>query len=184
MKKLILLIFTIIMAACSKSKDEDSIKGLDLSGTWRTTGVECYDSSLENLTAKGIISSGSPVGTLNIKGNQLTSEGTNGSCKVSYVRKVIANLKSGSATNGYGTGMLGATTVNINTGSSCTGVTTFTMSLGSITPSTLSSTFSQNQSIAEQSFEFLINEPYLLLTSLIQVVGSTTDICFIVQEKL
>lgn len=162
-----------------------TIEGLNLTGTWRFAGVECHDSSFQNITAVGIPSSGSSVGTISIQGNQLTSEDLgSGSCKVVMSRRIVANLLDGNANGGYGTGTFGATSASVSPTSSCSLSVSFDMAQGSITPATLNSSYTQSQSVAQQSFEFLINPPYLALTSLIQVVGRPTDICLLLYQKL
>lgn len=162
-----------------------TVQGLDLTGVWRFIGIECYDSSFQNLTAAGTASASSAVGTSVVAGNLLQSEDVgNGGCKVTLSRSIVANLQAGNSSGGYGTGTFGATTAAITPGASCTLETSFDMALGSVTPSLLSSTYNQGQALPAQNFEFMINPPYLGLTSLIQVVGRPTDVCFLILQKL
>jgi hypothetical protein len=191
-RTMMILGLTTLLMACSGgggSGDGGSggttIEGLNLTGTWRFAGIECYDSSFQNLTAVGTPSASSSVGTNSIQGNQLASEdlGT-GSCKVLMNRKIVANLQAGDANGGYGTGKFGVTTASTTPSSSCSLSLSFDMISGSITPATVNSTYTQGQSLPEQSFEFVINPPYLAFTSLIQVVGSPTDICMLIYQKL
>lgn len=162
-----------------------SIEGLNLSGTWRFAGVECYDLNTQALTAYGSPSGGSSVSTEVISGNNLSSEDLgSGSCKVTMSRRIVANLQSGTATGGYGTGTFGATTAATSPGASCSLSVTFNMAQGNINPLTLNSTYTQGQNIPQQSFEFLINTSYLAITSLIQVVGRPADVCFLVYQKI
>ncbi|MBX2988321.1 MAG: hypothetical protein KF802_10540 [Bdellovibrionaceae bacterium] len=192
-KSVMSLVVTVCLTACggggfgggSGGSSETAIEGLDLSGTWRFAGVECYDSSLQNPTAGGIPSTSSPVGTSVIKGNQLISEDLSlGTCKISMNRRIVAKLQAGNASGGYGLGKFGATTASVTPGSSCSVSTSFDMITGNITPTTLSSTYTQGQLVPEQDFEFLLNPPYLAFTSLIQVVGRPTDICFLIMRRL
>lgn len=184
------LIVLPIATACSGSgggetNNNSIVSGLDLSGAWRQVGVECYDSSLQNLTAVGTIATGSSAATTVISGNTLSSESINSdSCKTSSSRSIVANLSSGTSSGGYGTGSLGATAISINPGSSCTQTTSFNMTQGNINPSSFSTTYTQGEPVTSQSFEFIINPPYLALTSLIQVVDRPTDICFLIFQKL
>lgn len=185
------LISTTILAACSGggsgggSSTSPAVEGLDLSGTWRFAGVECYDSSLQNLTALATPTSDSSVGTAVIDRNQITSQsiGT-GTCNVTTQGSFTANLESGTSESGYGTGVFGATTASVIPASACTTTTSFNMDQGTISPATLNSTYSDSQVTPQRTFEFVINPPYLGFTSLIQVVGRPTDICFLIYQKL
>lgn len=161
-------------------------EGLDLSGTWRYAGVECYDSSFQNITAAGTPTASSSVGTISIQRNQLISEnlGT-GSCKVITKKKIVANIKQGNASGGYGTGTFRATSVSTSPTSSCSLYLSFNMIQGAISPSTMNTNYTQAETtIPQQAFEFLINPFYLAITSLIQVVGRPTDVCLLIYQKL
>lgn len=165
------------------------IDSLDLTGVWRSVGIECYDSSLQNITAVGSISPSSSVGTIAIQGNQYTSEslgaGSSGSCSVSMSRSIVANLQAGDPSYGAGEITVGATSASVDpTTSSCSLFLSFNMAQGNITPQTLNSTYTHNQPVPQDTGTFIINPPYLALASLIQVVGRPTDICFFIYQKL
>lgn len=187
---LLVSILAIYFCGCSNGSSSGSssqgstITELDLTGTWRFAGVECYDSSM-NVTAAGIPSSDSSVSTTTISGNVSATETLGiGSCKIVTNRSIVANLTEGNSSGGAGTGSFGTGSITTQSSKSCSTSITFQMISGSINPSSLSETFTNGDSLSQQSFQFLINPPYFAITSLIQVIGRPSDICFLIYESL
>lgn len=190
-KRLMILGLITFLMSCGGGGSSNSgpvaaadVDELNLTGVWRLVGIRCADSSLQNITAEGTVSPGSAAETVVIQGNQYTEESLASSCKVSMSRSINASLVVGDASDGYGTGTLGATSASVFPTSSCTLSIAFNMNFGNISPSTVISTYTQAQSIPQQIFEFLIKPPYIAITTLIQVVGRPTDICFLIYQKL
>lgn len=196
--KMIILGLTAFLIACGGGGSGSSssggsvaadIDGLDLTGVWRFVGIRCTDPTLQTITAEGTPSSNSSVGTIVIQGNQYTSEDLgsslgSGSCKVSISRSIVANLVDGDASGGIGTGTFGATSATVAPTSTCSLFYSFNMNFGNVTPSTLAETYTNAQPIPQQAFEFLISLPIIGITTLMQVVGRPTDICFWLYQKL
>ena len=147
----------LILSACSKSGSSSgsSVEGLNLTGTWNLLGIECYDSSLSASTAYGVVAAGSTTETNVISGNRTTSTYTSATaCTVEMSRSFVANLTQGDSAGGYGTGTLGAATATVSP-SPCALSLSFTMASGAVTPDPLNVSYTDGDSEAQQSFDFV-----------------------------
>jgi hypothetical protein len=162
-----------------------AVRGLNLTGVWRWIGVECYNSSFTTLTAAAIKAAGSYNSNISINGNAGISQSVNTSgCTSTWNYSFEATLTQGDSNGGYGQISVGATTANNSTGGSCTFTANLTAVSGSISPTTITSTYSHQQAIPAVTYEFLYDPPYLAIPSTIQVPSSPTDICLLIYEKL
>lgn len=178
-----LWVLTSFLISCANNDDNGKNKGLNLSGSWKFAGVECYDREFTRATAAAIPSPDSPMSNFTIEGDLLKSEDVTDSCNVRMNRKFSASLIDGDGENGYGTGTLGEAFATVSPNAPCSLAGSFQMLLGSITPSTLNTTYSDGQLIPEQSFEFLVNNGFLAISSVLKVVGRPSDVCLLLYKK-
>jgi hypothetical protein len=188
-----LIVTCFFMLSCQKDSGGSSgsssapIVGLDLTGVWRFSGVGCFNTD-GDMTAAYLPSASSAVSTTTVTGNTIYTEALSSSgqtCKVSYSRRIEAILEDGDSSGGWGSGTYGATTATVTPGSYCS--TPLTLELvegGTITPTSLNTYYTQNQSINSQTFSFIYGPPYLFIAALFQVVGRPSDVCFLVHEKI
>lgn len=194
---IIILAVTAFLTACSdddksnsaSNPDRGSVaadtQGLDLTGTWQFAGVRCVDPTFQTVTAEGAVTTSATVNTIVIQGNQLTSENVGSdSCKVVISRSIIANLQNGTANEGSGSGILGATTASVTPPPSCSLSVAFDMTQGEVTPSAINETYTHAEAVPQETFEFLISASYMGLATDIKVVGRATDLCFLLYQKI
>lgn len=180
----------LFLVACSNDggsggSSAKSIQGLDLSGAWRLTGITCYDSSFQSVTARGATSSASSSSTITISGNTATSSAIGAtSCQVGLSRSFVATLSSGSISGGYGTLALGSSSATTSTGGSCSVTLDFTMTTGSLVSSSVVSTYSNGQAITSQNTEFIVAGSSFSIPSIFQVSSRPTDVCLFDYTKL
>jgi hypothetical protein len=192
MRKLPNIFFTLILpflSACGgdsgTTSNSQSIQGLNLSGSWRWIGVECYNSTFSTRTAVATIAAGSYSSTTTINGNTATVQAINASgCALSYSNSIVANLTNGDSSGGIGTLTEGSASATISTGGSCSFSANLTVASGSISPTSISTSYNQGQNISGNTYEFIYNPPYLGIPSTLQVPGSPTNICLLIYQKL
>lgn len=161
------------------------INGKDFSGSYTLSGVECYNSS--GITALAGRNSGSASSQIVVSGNTRSSTSTGSTCTVRSSASIVFTEQGSSSGVSYGQVTMGATTASITGGSSCTLTTSFTAVTGSpsITPSSVSSTYSNGTAIPAVTADYLRDtDGTILLSSVIQVVGSPSDYCFFSYVKL
>lgn len=162
-----------------------AVQGLNLTGSWRWLGVECYNSSLTTLTALATKAAGSYNSNISINGNTGISQSVNPEgCTSTSTYSFVANLTQGDSSGGYGQISVGESTAVNSTGGSCTFTANLTAVSGSVSPTTITATYSNNQPITAVTYEFVYNPPYLAIPSTIQVPTNPTNICFLIYEKL
>lgn len=157
---------------------------LDLTGTWNLVGVECYSSNPTALTAAGTMAAAASPETLQINGNQMTSETTGASsCVVTESRTIQATLSSGSQSSGSGTVAIGSTTASTSNGAACSVNLSFDMSQGTLTTPTISGTMTAGDYSPSMSGSFVINQSYWGFATSLKVSGSPSDICFLIYHQ-
>jgi hypothetical protein len=187
---LIITLIALMLSSCGKESEQGAnsattVRGLNLTGLWRWIGVECYGSTLSSLTAMATLASGSYSSSLTINGNTATSQSINSSgCIMTYSTSIEATLTEGDSSGGYGNLSTGSTNISLSTGSACTFSANLAMGQGTITPSSVSSSYSQNETIPARTLEFLYNPPYLAIPSILQVQGRPSDLCFLIYSRL
>lgn len=169
-----LTIFFITTSSCSKSGggSGSSITGLDFSGTYMSSSVQCTDSSLAT-TTHATTYSGVNTGTLTVSGNSYTGTSTVGSCSINYSGS-ISITDAGMSLSGR--------TVTSATGGACT--QSSVLNGTSITPVTINTAYSTNQTLSN-----ITNVPYIwnATTKLLGLLSIYTDggggYCFVVLQK-
>ncbi len=176
---------TLLLACGKETESGNKIQGLNLSGSWRWIGVECWDSSFTTRTAVATVGAGSYSSTTTINGNTATAQAISSSgCTVNYSQSFVATLTSGDSTGGVGNISTGSTTASTSNGGSCSLSATLNVTSGSITPTTINTAYTQGQSVPGQTYEFVYNPPILAIPSTLQVPSSPTDICLLIYQKL
>lgn len=165
-------------------------QGQDLSGVWRFSGVECYSNGMV-LTSHYNLGAGNPVTDWTITGNSTQSSVLNSStCRTDISRNYTFTPDTTTSTYTYGTMRSGVGTASIVTGQgSCSYTFTFTKVSGAdINPVSYSASYTNGQSLAAGTAEYFYfsnsspNE--LAIPSIIQVVGSPTDVCLLVYVRI
>lgn len=190
MKIMTLVLILVFIIGCGNSGSSGStsaattVEGADYSGSYRLAGVECYNSSLSTLTASATLGSGSSTGTLTITGNTLKSKSTSQTGCISTTNaKIVFTAKSST----IGTVAITGQSTTTSTEASCP----YTYSLsavsgGTITPSSFSTSVTHNGTPSDVNADYVRNSSNSAvgLLSVLQVSGSSSDLCFLVYQKL
>ena len=172
MKKIMLL--SLLVLGCSKSSDSPPAEGIDMSGVWNFTGVQCFNAALTTQTSVATPAGGFSE-TVTVTKNRYTAIDVSGACTVEYIGDIIVSAN--------GTLILTNRRIISATGGSCT--TNLSVSGGGVTPTNVSSVNTEGQTLAA-----VTNAPYFYSASLKALGlpstysnGNAGDVCFIVYQK-
>lgn len=184
MKRLIVALFVLVFLVSCGGSGGGSVIGTDLSGTYVLHSLECYtDYTLATLTAQATINP-SPSHYFVISGNAAATKINNG-CATTVTRECVFNQTM--VTTGGTIGNYTGSTGNIFNSGSCSYTLTWNYTPGSetVTPGSLSQTFTNGTTSASQSGLYaMLNSGYLLNeASEISVVGAPTNKCFWLYQK-
>ena len=192
MSKITLLVLgTFLIVSCGGSSGGGSgsgggVQGRDFTGLWRVSGVLCFNSS-GAVTSTYNLAGGASTFEWTINGNNTTETYFNGSCRTNLSQTyVFTQTQDAGSGVTAGTTQKGGGTASITTGQgSCSYTYNITKSSGSdITPTTLSITYSNGQTTSSGSSIYAhvssSTPPALLTPTILQVVGSPTDVCYLV----
>jgi hypothetical protein len=167
-----------------------TISGANLSALWRFARVECYTSGL-SLTSMYTLAAGDSVSDWLVVGNNTTSTIVNtSSCRTEISRSYTFTPTGSLGSVSYGTFSGSSGSANITTGQ---GSCSYTFSLskvsgGNITPTSLSISYTNGQFLSAGTGEYVyfpsLSPRALAIPSIIQVVGSPSDVCFLVYESV
>lgn len=196
MRVLFSLLALVLLANCGGGTPSlpggtgSTILGENLSALWRFSRVECYTSGL-SLTSMYTLAAGNSVSDWQVVGNSTTSTILNTSaCRTEISRSYTFTQTGSLGSVTYGTYSSGSGSANITTGQ---GSCSYTFSLskvagGDITPTSLSLSYTNGQSLAAGTGEYVyfpsLSPRALAIPSIIQVVGSPSDVCFLVYESV
>lgn len=168
-----------------KGGDVPTIDGTDMTGTYRAIGVECYNSN-GPLSAAANFTEDSPVETITIDGNSFESSTVSNSCTVRISGRMVFTAESDTSSGGYGTMAISYNPVEITGGSPCSYEFTWDLVDNSpnIIPASKSATYSDGDTISDNSSIYLYNSSHAGLLSVLQVSGSPTDLCFMIYRIL
>lgn len=174
MKKLMAISFLIFAIACAKGGggSSSSVIGTDVSGTYMFDDVECYNASLTTLTNASTYT-GAYSDTVTISGNSFSEVSTAGSCTINDSGSIVVN------SNGLS---LSGIKITSATSGSCT--QTLTLNNANISPNSVSTTYSTNQSLSN-----ITNATYLWnpTTKALGILSTYADggggYCFLVYLK-
>jgi hypothetical protein len=186
---LILILFQSCKSSDSSSSSSSSaVSGSNKTGTYREIGLECYDTNISAVTSAATFDANSPVTTISISGNTISTTSTSSSCTVRSSGRIEFTETGTGSGYSYGTFSATMTSTTINSGTSCTQTSTFSVipghSYGSLTPSFISSTETNSNTPESINAEYIDNDPYLALPINIAVSGHPTDICFLIYRKI
>jgi hypothetical protein len=187
----------VLVAACGSGGDSSpssggsSIQGKNFTGVWRVSGVMCLNSSYQ-LTSSYAVAAGSSTYQWEINGNSSTEVMvSSSSCRTNLTSSVVFTETSQSSALSVGNLSFGSFSAAIPTGQgSCSYTFNLTKTSGAtITPTTITSSYNNGQVIsgpinANYIYSSTSNPPTLLMSTVIQVVGSPTDACFLVFDSM
>lgn len=186
MKQIAALFSLILLVGCGKGggggASSTSVEGTDYSGTYEFSGVECYNSSLTQLTSVYLSAASSPTERLAISGNTASTTDTAAGCSTQEQSKVVFTRQG----TEYGTFTVTSRSVTTSPGGSCTLNFSLTKNSGSdLTSTTFSATYSNNSNPAGLTGEYLRNTSTgaIGLLSSLKVNGSPSDLCFLIYLK-
>lgn len=197
MRVLIAFFALAILASCGGSgsggpgsvpSGNDSVTGVNLSGTYTLHSLECYsDSTLSTLVAQANINP-SPSYGLVITGNNTSTTWNDGICQTNIANTYVFTQAGALAGGTYGTYNSTAGNISIPSGQgSCTYTLTWTLGAGSanISPSSLTDTAVNGGTTTPQSGVYLnLNSGYLATqTSLVSAQGYPSGVCFVIYDR-
>ena len=164
--------------ASSAGSGVTPVVGTDVTGSYRAVGVECYNNSLSALTAVATIATGYTE-TLVINKNAYESVSNSSGCSSRENGRIVYDSTAYTAAISNRT----TTTASLTT---CSHTVNFTATLGSISPSSITSGVDHNGTRVDQTFSAFksTSTGAIGLLSVIQVVGAPTDICFLVYQQI
>lgn len=187
MRRSLVALCAVGLMACSgedaPGNSPAAVEGADYSGTYSLAGVECYNSAGTAQTAAADFTGSTSAETITVSGNSATIKDTSGSCVGTETAKLVFTASDPS----YGTFALSNRSTSTSTGGTCSfGYTLNALSGGAITPSSFNNTFYQGAMPSPFSASYIRNSTTgtIGLFTVLQVSGSSTDLCFLVYLRL
>lgn len=178
MKKIILVTLLFITGCGGSGGDGGAaIQGSNQTGSYRFIGVMCFDNSF-NVTATAAVDA-QTVTTLTINGNSATSQNISSSCSVNNTYTIVFDDTNDTVTHSNRL----FTTSNQSSCSLTWGLTP--VSGGTIIPSSISGTYTHNQTVSDLVGEYAVDSSgNLLFLSTLAVSGSPSDWCYLLYQLL
>lgn len=188
--KIFFFFLLVSLFGCAKPESESlgsgmiytPVEGTDFTGKYSLSGVECYSSG-GALTAAASITSGTLSDVLDIYRNTVSELTSGSSCNAETKAKIVFNPSDPS----YGYLNITNQTTTTNTANNCS----ITMSLsylsgGVITPSSITVSFENNGNPGDVTNGVYLNNSdhsALAILSGLKVMGSSSDLCFMIYLK-
>ncbi|MDZ4081592.1 MAG: hypothetical protein U1E10_01530 [Bdellovibrionales bacterium] len=155
-----------------------AVVGTDVTGTYRAIGVECYNNTLSTLTAVASIAAGyTETLTINKNAYEVTINTTG--CSSRENGRLVYNSTD------YTAALTNRTTTTASQGT-CSHAVNFSASLGSVSPNSFTAAVNHNGTEVDRTVSAFksTSTGAIGIFSTIQVVGSPSDLCFLVYQQI
>jgi hypothetical protein len=154
------------------------VVGTDVTGSYRAVGVECYNSSATVLKAVATVDSGYTE-TLTISKNSYEGYSNSTGCSSRETGRIVYDSTA------YTVSISNRKTTTASF-STCSHTMNLTASLGTISPTGITAAVNHNATEPDRTFSAFKNTSNgaIGLVTFIQVVGSPSDICFMIYQQI